>query len=272
MKLALCQLDATTNKQDNLRRAKEMLFRAADNAAAMAILPEMFSITFESQLFYDVAEACPGGETAALLSEAAKETGMFIVGGSIPELCDGKLFNTSMSFLPNGQFAGKYRKAHLFDVDVPGVFRFMESDTITRGDNLPLILKDAPIKTGVSICFDIRFPEFARLAMLEGCDLFALPAAFARTTGPRHWEILMRTRALDNQLFVAAVAPAQSKNSHGHSMLVSPDGKVLIDCGEEECLQVVEVDLSLLQEMRQSIPVSTARRTDLYDLHPLPLS
>ncbi|MDL2257899.1 carbon-nitrogen hydrolase family protein [Eubacteriales bacterium OttesenSCG-928-K08] len=266
MKLALCQLDVTPDKQENIRRAYDMLLRAADCGAQMAILPEMFSIAYVARLFDGAAEACPDGECGNMLSKAAKQTGMFIIGGSIPEReNNGRIFNTSMSFGPDGSFLGKYRKAHLFDVDVPGAFRFMESDAIAQGDEYPLVL-DAPLKTGVNICFDIRFPEWARLVMQSGCDLLALPAAFSRNTGPRHWELLLRARALDNQLFVAAVSPAQSKSAYGHSMLVSPDGTVLLDCGEEECVRVVELDPTLLSEMRQSIPVQTARRLDLYQL------
>lgn len=267
MKLALCQLDVTEDKAGNLRRARDMLLRARDGGAQMAILPEMFNIAYVPRLFKGAAEPCPGGDSAAMLAETARETGMFIVGGSVPELSEGNVYNTSMSFGPDGSLLGKYRKAHLFDIDVPGVFRFMESETIARGDNYPLML-DAPLKTGVAICFDIRFPEWSRLMMQQGADLIALPAAFSRNTGPRHWELLLRARALDNQVFVAAVSPAQSKSAYGHSMLASPDGAVLLDCGEEEALRIAELDPALLEEMRYSIPVRSARRTDLYRLAP----
>lgn len=264
MKLALCQLRVTENKADNVSRARSMLFRAADKGAKMAVLPEMFNIAYVASLFRDAAEPCPDGDTSIMLSEAARETGMYIIGGSIPELENGRVYNTSLSYSNTGEFLGKYRKAHLFDIDVPGVYRFMESDAVTPGDNYPLLLPDAPMRTSVMICFDIRFPEWARLAMQDDADLIALPAAFSRATGPRHWELLLRARALDNQLFVAGVAPAQSQTSHGHSMLTTPDGKVLADCGTEERIEVIDIDPALLQDMRSSIPVRTARRTDLY--------
>lgn len=265
MKIALCQLDVGRDKQDNLRRAQQMLYRARDGGAALAILPEMFCIAYVPELFRGAAEPCPGGESFHMLQAAAKETGLFIVGGSVPELEGDTLYNTSMSFGPGGTLLGKYRKAHLFDIDVPGKFRFMESETIARGDGYPLLL-DAPMKTGVAICFDIRFPEWARLVMQQGADVFALPAAFSRNTGPRHWELLHRARALDNQLFMAAVSPAQSPSAYGHSMLVSPDGVVLHDCGTEEGVAIVDADPALLEEMRSSIPVRTARRLDLYSV------
>ena len=266
MKLALCQLDVTTDKAQNLLHAREMLFRAADQGAAIAVLPEMFNIAYVPKLFAGVAEPCPGGETADMLSQTARETGLFLIGGSIPELaCDG-IYNTSMAFHSNGEYLGKYRKAHLFDVDLPqSGYRFMESDTIAPGNDTPLML-DGPLRTGVSICFDIRFPEWARFAMDAGADLFALPAAFSRATGPRHWSLLVRARALDNQFFVAGVSPAQSRSAYGHSMVAAPDGRILHDCGEEPGVAVVELDLSLLEEMRQSIPVAKARRKGLSSL------
>ncbi len=268
MKLALCQITVTQEKEQNLTRAKEALFRAADKGAKLAILPEMFSIAYVPNLFREASEPCPGGESAALLSEAAKETGLFIIGGSVPELYEGRLYNTSMSFSSDGTYMGKYRKAHLFDIDIPGKFRFMESETIAPGNGYPLIL-DAPLKTGVSICYDIRFPEWARLIMQQDADLIALPAAFSRTTGPRHWELLLRARALDNQLFVAAVSPAQSASAYGHSLVATPDGAVLYSCDESEEVAVVELDIGMLEEMRSSIPVRRNRRTDLYRLEPV---
>lgn len=268
MKLALCQITVTEEKKQNLARAKEALYRAADKGAALAVLPEMFSIAYVSKLFREASEPCPGGESTALLSEAAKETGLFIIGGSIPELSEGRLYNTSMSFGPDGTYLGKYHKTHLFDIDIPGKFRFMESETISPGNGYPLIL-DAPLKTGVAICYDIRFPEWARLIMQQGADLLALPAAFSRATGPRHWELLLRARALDNQLFVSAVSPAQSANAYGHSLVATPDGAVLYSCKEQEEVAVVELDMGMLEEMRNSIPVRRNRRTDLYRLEPI---
>ncbi|MDR1619951.1 MAG: carbon-nitrogen hydrolase family protein [Clostridiales bacterium] len=265
MKIALCQLHVSCHKDDNIERAKQMLYDAAARGAAMAILPEMFCIAYVQELFRAAAEPCPGGDCAQMLSAAAKQTGMFVIGGSVPELSDGKIYNTGMSFGPDGSFLGKYRKAHLFDIDVPGKIRFIESETITKGDGYPLMI-DAPMKTGVEICFDIRFPEWARFIMIKGADILALPAAFSLNTGPRHWELLLRARALDNQLFVAAVSPARSKSAYGHSILVSPDGAVLHDCKDDEGCAIVDADPALLEEMRQSIPVRTARRDDLYTL------
>lgn len=268
MKIALCQLSVSDQRADNISRAKTMLIRAAEQKAELAILPEMFSIAYDTRLFAAASEPCPNGESGSMLSKTAKETGMFIIGGSVPEIDDNKIYNTSMVFGPDGGFLGKYRKSHLFDVDIPGKFRFKESDVITRGENYPLMV-DTPLKTAVAICFDIRFPEWSRLMMQQDADVIALPAAFSNNTGPRHWELLQRARALDNQVFVAAVSPAHSKSAWGHSMLVSPDGVVLHDCGTDECVEVLDADPSLLEEMRYSIPVKSSRRIDLYTVQKL---
>ncbi len=266
IRVALCQLLVTENKADNLARARQQLLRAADAGASMAILPEMFSIAYRAELFAPNADDLPAGDSFMLLSETARETGMTVIGGSVPEREGKHVYNTCACYGSDGSLLGKYRKAHLFDVNVPGKFRFFESEAIDPGQNLPLILHNAPVKTGVGICFDIRFPEWGRYIMEAGADLYALPAAFARNTGPRHWELLLRSRALDNQLFVAGVAPAQTPHSYGHSILATPDGRVQFDCGESEGVFVVPLDMALLQEMRASIPVKERRRTDLYHI------
>ena len=266
IRIALCQLLVTENKADNLARARVQLLRAADAGASMAILPEMFSIAYRAELFAPNGDEFPAGDSFAMLSATARETGLTVIGGSVPERAGKALYNTCACYGPDGALMGAYRKAHLFDVDVPGKFRFFESEVLGPGNALPLILDHAPVKTGIGICFDIRFPEWGRFIMEAGADLYALPAAFARNTGPRHWELLLRARALDNQLFVAGVAPAQTPHSYGHSLLATPDGKVQYDCGEAEGVFVVPLDMDLLQEMRSSIPVKANRRTDLYTL------
>ncbi|NLB62216.1 MAG: carbon-nitrogen hydrolase family protein [Clostridiales bacterium] len=261
MRLALCQLDVVEKKAINLLRAEQMLKDAAAYGADMAILPEMFSIKYNPKLFFIASEPLIG-ETYGMLSQTAKETNMAIIGGSMPEFHLGKVYNTSLVFDKFGEFIGRYRKAHLFDVDLPD-FRFKESDAISAGDNLPLIF-DEPIRTGVAICFDIRFPEWSRIMFEQAVDLIALPAAFSNTTGPKHWELLLRARAVDNQCFVCGVSPANSSSAYGHSMLCSPDGEVVVDLGKSEGIKVVNIDLNEVKAARSSIPVSKLRRTDLY--------
>ncbi len=266
MKIALCQLDVTTDYESNIRSARAMLLEAGERGAQIAVLPEMFTMVYSPKRFCAVAEACEGGEAFHMLSQAATRTRMAVVGGTIPEKDGGFIYNTSMCFDQSGEYVGKYRKAHLFDVALPGKRPFRESDALKHGDGYPLYLPQFPIKTGVCVCFDVRFPEWQRFLMKQDIDLLALPAAFSNDTGPRHWELLLRARALDNQCFVAGVSPAHSDFVYGHSMLAAPDGSVVYDCGEKEGVYLVELDFRLLEEMRQSIPVKKLRRLDLYDV------
>ena len=262
MKIALCQLAVTGNKTDNINRARVMLKQAASSGAAIAILPEMFCINYSLKDFESASETVPNGEACEMLREAAKQNSMTVIGGTIPEKSNSKLYNTCVVFSHTGEFMGKYQKAHLFDIDLDG-FKFMESDVISAGNKRPLII-DEPIKTGIAVCFDIRFPEWSRIIMDAGADLIALPAAFSPKTGPAHWELLLRARAVDNQCFVAGVAPAASSSSYGHSMLVSPNGTVLCDLGCEENVVVIDIPMEELTRIRNSIPIHTARRKDLY--------
>lgn len=260
MKIALCQMKVTRDKTENIDRARDMLFEAGQRGADIAILPEMFSILYDPCLFGSAAELCPGGECSDMLSASARAMSMTIIGGSVPEREADRIYNTCMCFGPDGKYLGKYRKAHLFDVNLPG-FRFFESECVSPGNERPLMI-ERPVKTGVAICFDVRFPEWMRFMFDEGADLIALPAAFSTRTGPRHWELLLRSRALDNQCFVAGVSP--SKNSYGHSMIVSPDGSVVASAGEDPVLIVQEIDLSEIGRLRDSIPIKNLRRRDLY--------
>lgn len=257
MKLALCQLAVSDCKSSNLKHAEDMLSRSAKDGADMAILPEMFCISYKPKLFKAAAEPSKGGDAYEMLRCCAKKFKLTIVGGSVPQLCGDKLYNASLCFGSDGTFLGQYRKAHLFDVNING-FSFAESETISAGENKPLII-DAPIKTGVSICFDIRFPEWAAYAAQCGAELFALPAAFSNKTGPAHWELLLRARALDNQMFVAGVAPAAASFSYAHSMLCSPNGEVLADMGEDEGIRIIEISQASITVAKQSIPLKNAR-------------
>ena len=253
MKIALCQLSVTEDKTKNIKRACDMLHEAKALGAEMAVLPEMFCIKYRTELFCGAAEEIPGGEAYKMLKDTSEKLNMAIVGGSVPERDGERLYNTCMCFAKNGELAGIYRKAHLFDVDFEGL-RFMESDTFSVGENPPLIL-DEPVKTGVSVCFDIRFPQWAKMICDAGAVLYALPAAFAVKTGKKHWELLLRARAVDNQLFTVGVAPAASSCTYGHSMLVAPDGEVICDLGEDENVYVADIDLTQVEKMRRSIPI-----------------
>ena len=266
LKLGLCQMKVTADKAENLRHARELIDKAAAGGAELVMLPEMFNCPYENAAFPVYAEPA-GGESWQMLSRAAKENGVYLVGGSVPELEDGKIYNTSFIFDREGRELARHRKVHLFDIDVPGGQRFKESDTLTAGDQITLV--DTPWgKLGVAICFDIRFAEFFRVMGDAGAVLIAIPAAFNMTTGPAHWDLTFRMRAIDQQCFVAGCSPARDETAsyvaYGNSLVADPWGSFPLHMDEKEHVQVVELDLDDLEKYRGQIPILSGRRKDLY--------
>ncbi|CAI8029415.1 Omega-amidase NIT2 [Geodia barretti] len=277
-RLALVQLAVGSNKATNLSRAAEKVREAAQNGSKIVALPECFNSPYGTQYFKDYAEEVPAetgqpgpgaGESCKALSQVARECGVFLVGGSIPEVRKGKYYNTSMSFGPDGALLGVFRKVHLFDIDIPGKQKFKESDILSPGDKL-LSFDTDWCKVGIGICYDLRFYELASIYGLRGCKLLLYPGAFNTTTGPLHFELLIRGLAANNQLFVAGVSPAQdltaSYHAWGHSMLCNPWGKVVVSADEKEGIVYGEVDLSEVDRVRSQIPVTAQKRWDLYSI------
>ena len=191
-------MHVTADKAANLRHAEELLrsVRGAD----MAILPEMFCCPYDNSCFRAYGEPA-GGAAYQMLSRTARELGLWLVGGSLPELDDGRVYNTSFVFDPQGVCVARHRKMHLFDIDVEGGQRFRESDTLSPGNDVTLF--DTPWgRMGLCICFDLRFEELCRVMALERARVLLAPAAFNMTTGPAHWELLLRQRAVDNRGYV----------------------------------------------------------------------
>lgn len=268
-KIALCQLTVIQDKQKNLIRAREMIKDAAAQGAQLVVLPEMFNCPYLAHLFPLYAESYPGGETLLMLSEAARQEKVVLVGGSVPELSGGRVYNASFIFGPDGSLLGRHRKMHLFDVDLPGGVVVKESSTLGAGE--AITVADTPLgPLGVAICYDVRFPELLRLMTLRGAKVILVPAAFNMTTGPAHWEMLFRMRAVDNQVFVAAASPARDTSAayvaFGHSMLADPWGNVLVRADEKEQVLLGEIDLAEVDKIRARLPLLKHRRTDLYCL------
>lgn len=266
--LAICQMKVSTDKQLNIEKAVRMIGEAAQQGAQMVALPEMFNCPYDNLCFPVYAEE-ESGETVKRLSEAAGKYHLHIVAGSIPERCGKKLYNTSYVMNDRGILIGKYRKMHLFDLDIEGEIAFKESDTLSAGDTITVI--ETPYcKIGIAICYDIRFPEMLRIMALKGAEVVILPAAFNMSTGPAHWELLLRARAVDNQLYIAAISPARDDKAsyvaYGHSMLVDPWGNILKRAGEREELILHRIDLDYIRKIRQQLPTLRHRRTDIYNL------
>lgn len=268
MRVALIQMAVTADRTDNLRIACQKLRQAAEQGADIAVLPEMFCCPYENRCFRPYGEEA-GGPAQQALSQTAAETEMYVVGGSIPELEDGKVYNTSYVYGPDGTQLAKHRKAHLFDIDVEGGQRFKESDTLSPGNAITTF--ETKFGTmGLCICFDLRFEELARCMCLRGAKVIFVPAAFNMTTGPAHWELLFRQRAVDNQCFTVGVSPARDEAgpyvAYGNSIAVDPWGTVLCRAGAEEAMLYTDLDLERLKAVRTQLPILSARRTDLYEV------
>ena len=268
MKLALLQLSVSRDKSENIHRACDKIRQAAKEGVDVAVLGEMFCCPYENSAFRPYGEE-KGGETQAALSALAKELGIYIVGGSFPELDGGKVYNTSCVYDREGREIAHHRKMHLFDIAVEGGQYFKESDTLSAGNTITTFETEFGTM-GLAICFDMRFEELCRCMALRGAKVMFAPSAFNMTTGPAHWELLFRQRAVDNQCFTVAVSPARDENgsyvAYGNSLAVDPWGTVLSRCGGEACVQIVELDLSKIDSVRRQLPILSARRTDLYEM------
>lgn len=262
MKLSLIQMPVTADKDENLLIAARYVSEAAQRGCDMAVLPEMFCCPYDNRCFPDYCEE-EGGHIWQTLSQIARKNHVWLVGGTMPELCEGKIFNTCYAFDREGRQAAKYRKIHLFDIDIQGGQRFMESEVLSPGEQ-PAVFETEFGTVGLAICFDLRFPAlFERTADL-GALLMVVPAAFNCTTGPKHWELLYRSRAVDNQLFTVGVScardPSASYVAYGHSLLCDPWGDILVQAEEKACVLDAEIDLRLTDSVRKQLPVRSARR------------
>ena len=269
-------MNVVDNKEKNIEKAIQMIKESKKQGADLAVLPEMFNCPYENEKFVEYAEILESSKTLKEISNIAKEENIHVLAGSIPELerddenDTESIYNTAVFFDNNGKALGKHRKMHLFDIDVKGKIYFKESDTLSAGNDFTIIKTDLAT-IGIGICYDIRFVELSRIMALNGAEILIFPGAFNLTTGPAHWELLFRSRALDNQTFAIGVAPAldedASYNSYGHSIAVNPWGEVIEELDYSEELKIVEIDLDEIKRVREEIPVLKNRRTDLYEIN-----
>ncbi len=257
MKIALLQTPVKNDKASNLSRARESLLRAAEGGADLLALPEMFACPYDTSLFPSFAEE-KGGEGQTMLSRAAKETGKYVVGGTLPEREGEKIYNTCFVYDPSGKEIAFHRKVRLFDVDIRGGPSFRESDVLSAGNGITLF--DTPYgKIGICVCFDFRFARMADDMARAGAKYIVVPAAFNMTTGPAHWELLFRQRAVDCQVYTAGISPARNEKAsyqaYGHSICCDPWGRVLAQAGYGEETLLVSTDPSYVDAVRAQLPV-----------------
>jgi predicted amidohydrolase len=255
---ALVQMAAGSDKEANLERAARLVRDAAGGGAVLVVLPEVFSWRGPRRDEAAAAEPIPG-PTTARVSRLAQELDLHLVAGSILERGGphGKAYNTSCLFGPDGRLLALYRKIHLFDVDLPGAVQVRESDTRAHGD-APVVADTALGTLGLSICYDLRFPELYRHVVRLGAAILTVPSAFTAPTGRAHWEPLLRARAIENQAYV--LAPNQyGPNPHGfedygNSMVVDPWGEIVARAGGSEEVLRATLDPDHLARVRRQMP------------------
>jgi deaminated glutathione amidase len=265
MRVAAVQLNSTGDKARNLASAEGLVRAAAANGAELVALPEKWNLLASGEELTAGAEALDGPSLTAARGWAC-ELGMHLLAGSIAERADGKAFNTSVLIGPDGADRAVYRKIHLFDVDAGGV-SYRESEYEQAGSEI-VSATVGEFELGLSVCYDLRFPELYRILAVRGAGLIAVPSAFTAATGRDHWEVLLRARAIENQVFV--LAPNQvgeappHYSSHGRSAIVDPWGAVLAVAPNEECFVAADLDLTAQERIRDELPSLANRRPEAY--------
>jgi predicted amidohydrolase len=263
---AVVQMTSTSDSEANWRSARGLIERAASRGAVLVATPENSNFLGPHDQKAARAETLDG-ETCGRFAELAGRLGIHLLLGSFNERSDepARCHNTSVLFGPDGDRLAVYRKIHLFDVDVDSTVRFAESATVKPGAEI--VVAETPLaRLGMSICYDLRFPELFRGLVDAGAELVSIPSAFTLTTGKDHWEVLMRARAIETQCFV--IAPAQHgrhddkglRRTYGHSMIVDPWGHVVARCPDGPGVALAEVDLERVREVRRGMPVADHRR------------
>jgi predicted amidohydrolase len=260
---AVVQLSSQSDVSQNLARAEHWIAEAARAGARLIALPENFAFMGEEDDKRRHAEALapPFGPIVSAISGAARTAGAFVVAGGMPEKSDSQArpFNASVLFGPDGAILARYRKLHLFDVDLADGTKLEESRATMHGSPDDLPVTDAGgLPLGMTICYDVRFPELYRALEVKGARVVTVPAAFTVTTGKDHWHVLLRARAIENQLFL--LAPAQTgkhpkgRQTYGKSLIVDPWGDVLAQVGEGEGFAVARLDPAYQDRVRSSLP------------------
>lgn len=266
-KIALCQSSVANNKKRNLDNANKLISEAVLNGADIVALCEMFNCPYSGKYFSAYGENEANGETIVMLKAAARENDIYLIGGSIPEISENKIYNTSYAINPDGEIIAKHRKTHLFDVDIENGIRFLESEYLSPGEDITVF--DTPFgRAGLCICYDIRFPEMIRSLVLKGAQIIFVPAAFNMTTGPAHWETLFKARALDNQVYMAGISPARDVNgvytAYGHSIITNPWGQIISEANEGQEIIYGSIDISYENKIREELPLLKHRKSGIY--------
>jgi len=268
MKIMQVQNKVYFDKDKTLDNVKRMIENNFSDDIDFIALPEMFACPYDNKYFKEYGEE-EGGKVWCFLRNLAIEYGVYLIGGSLPEIeyspdktqdSLDKIYNTGYIFDPKGNCIAKHRKKYLFDIDVEGGQRFKESDVLTPGDKATVFDTDI-CKCGVCICFDYRFPEICREMALKGAKVIFVPASFNMTTGPAHWEIMFRSQSLNNQVFSVGTSPARDEEfsyiSYGHSIITDPWGQKVSESDEKQGVIITDIDIDMVDKVRQELPLLT---------------
>ena len=269
LRAAAVQLTATPDKARNLETADRLVRRAAADGARLVVLPEKWSLLGRGADLRDGAEPLDG-PAVTWARGAARELGIDLVAGSVAERVDGeaKLRNTSLHIGPDGEVKAVYRKVHMFDVEVEGTV-YRESDHEAPGEDVVLSATAGGVELGLTVCYDVRFPELYRILAVRGARIVTIPAAFTVPTTRDHWEVLVRARAIEDQVFVIAANQvgehAEGLRSGGRSMIVDPWGLILAQAADSETVITADLDLDAQAAMRTRLPSLANRRPAAYN-------
>ena len=262
---AAVQMNSGTDVDNNLKQARQLIKQAAEEGAKVIGLPENFAFLGGLSMRIDQADNI-AGKAKAFLEDCSREFGIYLLGGSYPRPAgEGKVYNHSAFYGPDGTLLTSYDKIHLFDATLSEDEAYAESDYIKPGRPEPVVYRNESIGNwGLSVCYDLRFPEYYRQVVSDGAEILAIPSSFTYTTGRDHWLPLLRARAIENTSYV--FAPAQTgyhgkdRRTWGHALLVDPWGEVLSDAGTEPGLACGRIDGHRLAEVRRAIPSLQHRR------------
>jgi deaminated glutathione amidase len=265
VKIALCQTNSGEDVPDNEEQVVGLIEEAAAGGADLAALPEVWPRQGSAGQIRETAEPVPGHRTE-LLAELAARHRMWVHGGSVLELDGDRVFNTSVLFDRSGELVATYRKIHLFDADPPGAVPSRESSVFSAGDQVVTAETEFG-RVGLSICYDLRFPELYRALAVQGATILFVPAAFRFETGADHWEPLLRARAIEDQAFVVAAAQwgtwgpsGRERRNFGHSLVADPWGNLVAQAPDGVGVTFAELDLARVEQVRQILPSLRHRR------------
>ena len=263
MRVAVCQVNSRDDRADNLIAARDLLDRAAAAGADLAVLPE-----YVDYLGPSAGEPKPepvDGDFAATFARAARELRMWVLAGSFHEIGpdDDHTYNTTLVFDRTGELAATYRKIHLFDIDIPDRVSYQESRSVAPGRDLVTFDLEG-VSVGLSICYDLRFPELYRQLAIAGAQVLMVPAAFTAHTGRDHWEVLLRARAIENQCYVVASGQVgdhePGQRCYGRSMMIDPWGTVIAQAPDVVGMTVADLDFDRVRTIRRDVPSLANRR------------